>query len=448
MANAKDFPAIAELRGQWLPGVTGADNILLAFSDAARYLMAARAAFNPYHQIKHFNGFHDKLQSIESLLRSERSVFTQPFQEPFRALRDIGSAMHDDAQKIAAGLIPKPFLADKALSDEAGRELFRGRENAVREIENILADASRAASLLLLAPRRAGKTSLLKMLPKMLPDTVCVFFDLQAHPVATVGSFWTKLAEQAAIQAKRDRRGELPPLPAGPPIEAAAAWLENLDHLPGNRRILIAIDEFERLEDLFPGSRQEFLQLMGLFRATIQHRRGVRLLVSGAAPFDELDRVWDDHFISARQVKLPFLDEPTSIGLLTDTLARFSGGYDSRSGRARCLPTNGRAAFPAPGLRLPSGRPTERGEAQQSRHVADVQAVEGRAIEWAETYFRDMYKNAPPAARETLDRLSQRQPIEPSPATRRWLSQRYLLTPDDRLAIPIFASWIEHYALV
>src|ERR1035438_9634133 len=63
--------------------------------------------------------------------------------------------------------------------------------------------------------------------------------------------------------------------------------------------------------------RQEFLQLMGLFRATIQHRRRVRLLVSGSAPFDELDRVWDDHFISARQIKLPFLDEPTAIGLLT-----------------------------------------------------------------------------------------------------------------------------------
>src|SRR5207302_733136 len=71
-----------------------------------------------------------------------------------------------------------------------------------------------------------------------------------------------------------------------------------------------------RLQDLFPGSRLEFLQLMGLFRATIQHRRGVRLLVSGAAPFHELDGVWDDHFISARQIKLPFLDLPTTAGLL------------------------------------------------------------------------------------------------------------------------------------
>src|ERR1035438_2404045 len=51
--------------------------------------------------------------------------------------------------------------------------------------------------------------------------------------------------------------------------------------------------------------------------AAVQHRRRVRLLVSGSAPFDELDRVWDDHFISARQIKLPFLDELTAIGLLT-----------------------------------------------------------------------------------------------------------------------------------
>ena len=83
---------------------------------------------------------------------------------------------------------------------------------------------------------RAGKTSLLKMLPRLLPDTVCVFFDVQAHPAVSVGAFWSKLAEQARIQAKVERRMDLPTLPEGPPMEAAAAWLEKLDQLPGGRR--------------------------------------------------------------------------------------------------------------------------------------------------------------------------------------------------------------------
>lgn len=326
LVEAKDFQAIEQLRGSWLPGIQGADPLLLSFSEAGRYLVAARAVFNPHYRLKHLQGLLDLVRAIENQLRAERNVFTQPFEEPLQALRKLGLEMQAEAEKEAAGLIPNPFRAGNPLTGEEGPELFRGREDAVRDIEEILSDPHRTASLLLLAPRRAGKTSLLKMLPRMLPDTVCVFFDLQAHPVASVDAFWTKLAEQASNQAKRERRIELPVLPDGPPIEAAAAWLEKLDQLPGGRRVLIAIDEFERLEDLFPGSRQEFLQLMGLFRATIQHRTGVRLLVSGAAPFEELDRVWDDHFISTRQIRLPFLDRNASVGLLTEPSPEFPAG--------------------------------------------------------------------------------------------------------------------------
>jgi len=447
LVEAKDFQAIAQLRGFWLPGIQGADSLLLSFSEAGRYLVAARAVFNPHYRLKHLQGLLDQVRAIENQLRAERNVFTQPFEEPLRALRNTGLEMQAEAEKTAAGLIPNPFRAGNPLSGEEGPELFRGREDAVKDIEEILSDPHRTASLLLLAPRRAGKTSLLKMLPRMLPDTVCVFFDLQAHPVASVGAFWSKLAEQAAIQAKRERRIDLPALPNGPPIEAAAAWLEKLDQLTGGRRVLIAIDEFERLEDLFPGSRQEFLQLMGLFRATIQHRTGVRLLVSGAAPFDELDRVWDDHFISTRQIRLPFLDSPTSVGLLTQPSPEFPAGtipeevahevYQRTGGQPYLLQVFG-------SLLVSRLNDEKRTVANQ----AGVRAVEGRVIEWAESYFRDTYKSAPEAAREAFSRLSQGEPANLTPTARRWLAQRYLLTPDDRLSVPVFGAWIEHHALV
>jgi hypothetical protein len=447
LAKAGDFPAIEELRGTWLPGVQGADSILLAFREAARYLAAAQAAFNPHHKLKHLAAFASQLNAIENQLRSERGLPTETLRGALQALRAAGDQMRAAAQKAAEGLIPNPFRAGNPLSGEEGPELFRGREAAVREIEDILADASHAASLLLLAPRRSGKTSLLKMLPRMAPESIFVFFDLQAHPVASPGAFWSKLAEQAMILAKRDRRVEMPALPPGPPIEAAAAWIEKLDHLPEGRRVLIAIDEFERLEDLFPGSRQEFLQLMGLFRATIQHRRGVRLLVSGVAPFDELDRVWDDHFISARQIRLPFLDEPTSIGLLTAPAPEFpQGTIPDEVAREVYRRTGGQPYLLQVFGSLLVSRLND--EKRQSATMDDVAAVESRVFEWAEGYFRDMYRSAPERARDALADLSQGKPVELSPATRRWLAQRYLLTPDDRLAIPIFGAWIEHYALV
>jgi hypothetical protein len=445
LGRAKDFQAIAELRGFWLPGIQGADPPLLSFSEAGRYLAAANAAFSPHHRLRHLEGLTAQLNDIENQLRFSRNALIQLLEEPLLALRDAGEALRIEAEKNAAGRILNPFRVFESLSPEAGPELFRGREHAVHEIEDALADAGNAVSLQLLAPRRAGKTSLLKMLPGMLPDTVCVFFDLQAHPVASVGAFWNKLAEQALVQAKLQRRIDLPPLPAGPPMEAAAAWLEQLDQVPDSRRVLIAIDEFERLEDLFPGSRQEFLQLMGLFRATIQHRKRVRLLVSGSAPFDELDRVWDDHFISARQIKLPFLDEPTSIGLLTQPDPGFPADAIPAEVAQEVFERTGGQPFllQAFGSLLVSRlNDTDRRTAM----ITDIAAVEGRAIEWAEPYFRDMYKSAPAAAREALDHLSQG-PADVSPAAHRWLTRRYLLTPGDRLAVPLFGAWISHHAI-
>ena len=186
---------------------------------------------------------------------------------------------------------------------------------------------------------------------------------------------------------------------------------------------------------------------MGLFRATIQHRRGVRLLVSGAAPFDELDGVWDDHFISVRQIKLPFLDEPASCGLLTQPAPDFPPDTIPEAVAHEVYRRTGGQPYLVQvfGSLLVSLLNEQR---RKTAAVDDVQAVEGRAIEWAESYFRDTYKSAPAAAGDAIGRLAQGEPVDLTPTARRWLAQRYLLTPGDRLAIPVFGAWIEHHALV
>lgn len=438
LTQSQDFEAITELRGTWLPGIQGADPVLLAFAEAARFAAAAQTAFNPSHALEHLKRLGAQLNAIEN----QRPPY---FDAPLQAFKAHHQESTAKAKIAAAGQIPNPFRAGNPLSTDDGPEVFRGRESAAREIEDILADTARPASLQLLAPRRSGKTSLLKMLPTMLPDTLCVFFDLQAHPVASVASFWQKLAEQAILQAKRDRRTEIPPFPKGPPMEAAEKWLAQLDQL--NQPVLLAIDESERLEDLFPGSRTEFLQLMGLFRATIQHRRGVRILVSGAAEFSDLDRVWDDHFISARQVRLPYLDRQTTITLLNQPTAEFPKEAIPEAVAAAVFQNTGGQPFL---VQVYGSLLVRRLNENRSKiaTVQDVDAVKEGVIEWAEPYFRDMYNNAPAPASQALDQLAQGQSPELAPATRRWLNQRYLLTNHDRLAIPIFGAWLKFHALV
>jgi hypothetical protein len=50
--------------------------------------------------------------------------------------------------------------------------------------------------------------------------------------------------------------------------------------------------------------------------------------------------------------------------------------------------------------------------------------------------------------RDTLGCLAQQRSGDLSPAGRRWLTQRYLITADDQIAVPVFGAWIAHHALV
>ena len=126
-------------------------------------------------------------------------------------------------------------------------------------------------------------------------------------------------------------------------------------------RFLISIDEFERLEDLFPGDRRDLLRLMGLFRATIQHRHRVRLLVSGVAPFEELGPLWNDHFINVRELRIGHLDRRASVDLLCKPIPEFSRGCGSDFSHRRAhLRAHRRTAVFAPAVRDAAHHPAER----------------------------------------------------------------------------------------
>jgi hypothetical protein len=347
------------------------------------------------------------------------------------------------AETDAAGDLINPFRPGNSLDPEIGQEVFRGRDKDVGQIELLLGDPTQSGSIALLAPRRAGKSSLLKMLPTLLPDAVCIFFDLQDHPVDSPTGFFRALYETAKEQARRDHRFILPRFPEGSPFEAGAAWFRALDTLAEDRRILICIDEFERLETLFPGDKVDLLKLMGLFRATIQHRKKLRLLVSGAAPFDELGDLWNDHFINVQEVHLDLLDKPTSLDLLTCPIPGFPADavpleiaeaiYARTGGQPFLLQAYGSALI---------SRINEGNREPRAATMDDLPSVEETVLSRWKPYFADTFKSAPPDAREALHALSAGKEPALSTKTRRWLERRCLLTTDDQLRIPVLGAWI------
>jgi hypothetical protein len=447
MARQRRFAQVIELQGQWLPGVEGADARLLALRETARFFAAADKARNPFDKKSHLETASDRLNALENKLRANNSLIFRALLATLPTWKHILHELSQRTKAAVSGLIPNPFRTD-ALNPEQGREVFRGRQDLVHRIATLLADPGQSASVALLGPRKCGKTSLLRMLPVLLPDAVPIFFDLQANPVDSPAAFFRALEQRARDQARRDRRLDLPCLPEGLPFESGRKWFAMLEEAAGDHRILICIDEFERLEKLYPGNHRELLQLMGLFRATIQHRRKLCLLVSGAAPFDELDTMWDDHFINLRELRVEHLDRPTSLDLLTRPVPEFPPqAIPLRVAESIFERTGGQPFL----LQLYGSKLLSRlnDERRHETTAADVAAVEKQVLSGGEavSYFRNTYQAAPEPARETMVKLAFGQnPGEIERRARRWLRRRCLISDTDDPRIPVLYEWIKEEA--
>ncbi|AHF05570.1 hypothetical protein MARPU_12035 [Marichromatium purpuratum 984] len=446
LLEARAFDDLAELRGDWLPDSDSADATLAALRETARQLRAAALTRLHGQRAQRLAAAEGQLRAVANGLLDQSGLESGPY----RALveRWIAFVKHWHAETEAEGAheLPNPFRAGQPLDPQFGQELFRGRDILVSHLEAILGDASSAASIALIGPRRCGKTSLLKMLPIKLPDITTVFFDLQDHPVETPGALVAALVKTAREQARRDQRLMLPELPAGAPLEALREWLDRLEHLQGEARVLICLDEFERLETLFPNDQHALRQFMGLVRATIQHRRRVRILVSGAAPFDELGELWDDHFINLREIAIGHLAHDDVIELLTRPTADFppevmpaavaEAVWCRTLGQPYLVQLYGQLIL----MRL---NRLERRRAE----VADCAAVEPEVLGQGAAYFRYIVgkANIPAAGLEYLVALAAGEAPDPGLLDRRLrrrLRRRCLITDDGGLGIPVLAAYL------
>ena len=279
----------------------------------------------------------------------------------------------------------------------------------------------------------------------MLPDCACIFFDLQDNPVQTVPAFFEALVRRAREQVRRQMAVEVPILESGGIFESAARWFEALDNVPNVKRWLICIDEFERLEDLFPGNRSDLLRLMGLLRAAIQHRRTVRVLVSGVAPFEELGSLWNDHFINLRELRIGHLGQDTSIDLLTQPIAEFPVDAVPEAVAARIYDRTGGQPYL---LQLYGALLVNllNETARTSASLEDVAVVEEDALSQGRYFFSNIYHDAPEEARQVLTALAKSAPYTTSSATKRWLNHRCLITEDGQLNIPVLGTFINEEA--
>ncbi|MEG4290777.1 hypothetical protein Q5692_19615 [Microcoleus sp. C2C3] len=237
----------------------------------------------------------------------------------------------EEQQKQSQDELLNPFqYGNPLLSDRAN--LFRGRQTFADQIFRLILDRNRP-TLVLHGPRRCGKTSFLYNLPRLLPSRLLpVYVDLQSSAITTDEAAFCQGLIRAIHRDSRCQGIELPIIPTRKdfletPYIALEDWLEQAIPRLGERRLLLNLDEFEKIGTAIKEKRLS-INLFDELRHLIQHYDSLAFLFSGLQTLDELGPNWSSYFISVVPLEMTYLEPDEAESLLTDPDPEFALRYD------------------------------------------------------------------------------------------------------------------------
>ncbi|MCP4660043.1 MAG: ATP-binding protein, partial [bacterium] len=213
---------------------------------------------------------------------------------------------------------------------------FVGRRGAMGQIETCWSTGDLLPAIILYGHRRMGKTSILRNLEHAAgPGTLLVYLDMQdAGWIDHTGQLLLDLAEAV------HRNATAAELDAGPPpteekftdlgrarraLNALLGLLE--PQMDEGRRLILAVDEFELIED---GIRAGPIDagFLPYLRALNQRHRWLALIFGGLHTLDEMGRDYRSAFYGqAEHVRVGYLDRDDAFRLITQPHPDFALEY-------------------------------------------------------------------------------------------------------------------------
>ncbi|MBI1801711.1 MAG: ATP-binding protein, partial [Chloroflexi bacterium] len=334
--QARTAQAIANIAEQfaWLPATTLKDleEILPPIRDIASRARAALNSDTLYNKQTQWRDALAQTRQVRAGLAFDRNQnLVSRFGRALETWEQVFARELADLQTEEA--IPNVYVAGSPLMLES--KVFKGRRDLFVALERELASAAeQAPTLMLYGPRRAGKSSALKQLPVRLgPDYIPVEVDLQSGVVAESAiGLLAYIGQQVVHNALTHRRLRLPMLASD--ALSADAYMRFLDwvaqvesQLSGRQRILLNLDEFERMERMVREGRLD-TRMFDLLRGLIQHHPRWVVLLSGSHMLEDLSPFWSDYLINVRVLRVGALAEADARELIVKPIPEFSLTYD------------------------------------------------------------------------------------------------------------------------
>lgn len=344
--------------------------------------------------------------------------------------------------------LPNPYVAGNPLQAR-DQHLFVGRRDLLLALEEHILNTQQKPSLLLYGRRRTGKSSTLLNLPQSRFESV--YIDCQdSRWHESDQAFCYNLAK--AVFEALFKSGSLAGLhqPKLEQYEKNAftqldAFLEPAQKLAEQRskRILLAFDEYEALEDAMI-NQYISERVLGKLRNLIQHHPMIVVLVSGSHRFEELPRInWANYLINTHMLELSFLAPSAAHELLTQPVPELSyaeGVLEAIIQATHCQPYL---------LQMVASELVNYLNSQK-RSLASLDDVElafSKTLKKAAAYFTDTWrKDNSPEEQIILRAFAQGSHLsETHAALLQGLIRKELVEQVGdtyQLAVPLFARWI------
>jgi hypothetical protein len=276
----------------------------------------------------------DKLQMLPAQLpglglKPQAVKRWQPAIERWKEILELEVA---EQQKTSQGELLNPFQFGNPLRPDRAA-IFKGRQDFADRLVRLILDRNRP-TLVLHGPRRAGKTSFLLNLPRLLPsDLVPIYLDMQQGSMtASEGDFCYGLV-RAIDRDTRSQGLQLPPIPSreafyARPYPTLEDWLDLALPKLDERRLLLNLDEFEKIGSAIKDGRISD-RLFDQLRSMIQHYDRLGFLFSGVQTLEELGPRWSNYFISVVPMEMHYLEPHEAEDLLLHPDPEFTLRYDA-----------------------------------------------------------------------------------------------------------------------
>ncbi|MEH1853190.1 MAG: hypothetical protein V7L11_16320 [Nostoc sp.] len=166
----------------------------------------------------------------------------------------------------------------------------------------------------------------------ILPILIPIFVDLQGAPSSASdhAGFLYNLAREMEKSAKK-QGVTLPSLARevlkSDPFTYFSEWLDKVEQALEQNTALLALDEFEVLDNALVKGRFDEQDVLGMLRHLIQHRPRFKVLLAGSHTIEEYQR-WASYLINVQVVHISYLKEAEARQLIERPVKDFTLRYE------------------------------------------------------------------------------------------------------------------------